>query len=580
MIISQVKQLSVKYIKLRRFSLKRKEVALVRKEVNITCKVCNKEFKTIFSFTGHLRNHSMTSKQYYDTFIKEDGEGICPTCGKQTNFKSFTEGYHKFCSISCLNKSDYIKEKSREASMRKWGVPHQLQSKEFKQQLMDKNMEKYGYTWKIETPEMREKITNSVQEKYGVDNVFADETVKKKLRKTQEEKYGGIGAGSPITKAKMEETNIRKYGVENVFASEEVVEKLHDIREEWIEKCEQENDVTLGMKLFEKFGTGFMQAKVVEPIIHNGSRFYRNSDIPYIEKCAELAKNNNVSLVEADVRCFVSSIFNIKTNIRNIIPPYELDIFVPDKKLAIEINGVYWHSTNRGKPKDAKLKKTIKCEKQSIQLIHINEFEWKNKRGICKSILLSALGIYETNINVDDCEIKEVSLPEANEFLDKNHIQGSISSSSYQLGIYHEGELVQLVTFNNDGKYAELLRVGTKLNTNIVGGFDRLMRTQPFNVVHSFVDRSKFTCDKYLKCGWKVCGETSPSYCYYKGDNCFSSQQEQELAQSLGTDFDKNKTFEQNLIDNKYLQVYDCGSFEVLYRKELIDESNEQNIIY
>lgn len=282
---------------------------MVRKEVDIICKICNKEFKTIFSFTGHLRNHSMTSKQYYDKYVREEGEGICPTCGKETNFNSFTEGYHKFCSISCLNKSDYHKEKSKETSLRKWGVPYPKQSKEYIELLREHNLEKFGYEWAIATPDVREKINTTVQERYGVSNVFADEEVKQKLRKTQEEKYGGTGVGSPTIRAKIEETNLRKYGVSNVFASEEVVEKLHNIREEWIEKFEQENDVTLGMKLFEMFGTGFMQAKVVEPIVYNGSRFYKNSDIPYIEKCVELAKHNNVSLIEADVKCFVSNVF-------------------------------------------------------------------------------------------------------------------------------------------------------------------------------------------------------------------------------------------------------------------------------
>lgn len=543
---------------------------MARKEVDIICKICNREFKTIFSFTGHLRTHSMTSRQYYDKYVRKEGEGICPTCGKETNFNSFTEGYHKFCSISCLNKGNYHKEKSRETSMRKWGVPHPLQSEKLKQQLIEKNMEEFGYAWKIGTPEMREKITDSVHEKYGVDNVFADETVKQKVRETKEEKYGGVGLNSPIIREKVKETNIQRYGVENVFASEEVIEKLHDIREEWVEKFEHENDVTLGMKLFERFGTGFMQAKIVEPIIYNGSRFYKNSDIPYIEKCYELSRGN-ISISEVEIGDFIERVTNVERNTRKIIPPYELDLFIQDKKLAIEINGIYWHSTNSGKSKDRHLKKTLACNKLGIRLIHINEFEWKNKRDICKSILLLALGIYETIIDVDDCEIREVNEPESNIFLDKNHIQGSISSS-YQLGVYYKNELVQLVTFNMVDEYTELLRDCTKLNTLVIGGFDKLMQTQPFEVVHSFVDRSKFPCDEYVEHGWKVVGETSPSYVYYKENECFSKQCEQYLAQLLGNEFDQNETIEQNLLRNRYLQVYDCGSIEVVYRKETIND--------
>ena len=231
-----------------------------------------------------------------------------------------------------------------------------MQSQKYKKQLADKHLKEYGYAWSIGTPEMREKITKSVQDKYGVDNVFADESVKKKVRSTKEEKYGGIGSASPIIRTKIEETNLRKYGVENVFASKKVIEKLHNIREEWVEEFEQEHEVTLGMRLFDKYGTGFMQAKIIEPIIYKGSRFYKNSDISHIEKCYGELKTN-VSLIEVEVQDFLTSICNIKKNTRNVIPPYELDIFIPDKKLAIEINGLYWHSTNCGKPKDSHLKR-------------------------------------------------------------------------------------------------------------------------------------------------------------------------------------------------------------------------------
>ena len=543
---------------------------MVRKEVDIVCKICNREFKTIFSFTGHLRNHSMTSKQYYDKYVKEEGEGICPTCGKETNFNSFTEGYHKFCSISCLNKSDYHKEKSKETSLGKWGVPYPKPSKEYIELLREHNLEKFGYEWAIATPDVREKINTTVQERYGVSNVFADEEVKQKLRKTQEEKYGGTGVGSPTIRAKIEETNLRKYGVSNVFASEDVMEKLHNIREEWIEKFEQENDVTLGMKLFEMFGTGFMQAKVVEPIVYNGSRFYKNSDIPYIEKCVELAKHNNVSLIEADVKCFVSNVFDIETNTRKIISPYELDIFVPDKKLAIEIDGVYWHSTNWGKPIDSHSKKTLACERIGIRLIHINDFEWVYKKDITKSIILSALGIYEDIINVEDCVVREVGLSESNKFLENNSIYGS-DSPSYQLGLYYNNNLVQLVTFINDGDgLVKLSRVCSKLNTLVLNGFDKLMKLQPFDIVHSSIDRSKFVNENYMDCGWKVVGTTEPSCSYYKRDELIRAEQlsTELVEQLLGGKFNPSETTEQNMMRNNYLQIFDCGTVEVLYRKE------------
>lgn len=115
-----------------------------------------------------------------------------------------------------------------------------------------------------------------------------------------------------------------------------------------------------------------------------------------------------------------------------------------------------------------------------------------------------------------------------------------------------------------------------RLNCAKNGGFDKVMKTQPFPVVHYFVDKSKFTCSEYTEHGWKVIGETMPSYVYYKGSECIDKQCEQNLMQLLGDKFNSNETPEQNLVRNGYLQVYDCGSIEVIYRKEAINDNKEK----
>lgn len=46
------------------------------------------------------------------------------------------------------------------------------------------------------------------------------------------------------------------------------------------------------------------------------------------------------------------------TRCRKVIPPYELDIYIPNKKLAIEYDGLYWHSEANGKNKQYHLSKT------------------------------------------------------------------------------------------------------------------------------------------------------------------------------------------------------------------------------
>ena len=46
------------------------------------CKICNEKH----DLRTHLKVHGITSKEYYDRFIKKPDEGICPVCGKETKF--------------------------------------------------------------------------------------------------------------------------------------------------------------------------------------------------------------------------------------------------------------------------------------------------------------------------------------------------------------------------------------------------------------------------------------------------------------------------------------------------------------
>lgn len=58
------------------------------------------------------------------------------------------------------------------------------------------------------------------------------------------------------------------------------------------------------------------------------------------------------SIMEKEIYDYIKSIltdsFEIQTKVRGIISG-ELDIFIPAKNVAIEFNGIYWHSELSGK---------------------------------------------------------------------------------------------------------------------------------------------------------------------------------------------------------------------------------------
>ncbi len=185
-------------------------------------------------------------------------------------------------------------------------------------------------------------------------------------------------------------------------------------------------------------------------------------------------------------------------NNREILNGKELDIYIPSKNVAIEFNGLYWHS-DKQKPFDYHKIKTELCNQKGIRLIHIFEDEWQNNKDIIKSIIKSSLGIYDRKIYARKCEIKELNNKEYKDFLVKNHIQGQINSS-LKVGLFYKNELVQVAGFGKSrfkSNELELHRMCTLLNTQVIGGFSKLCKylNQPFI---SYIDKSKFN-DLYEK---------------------------------------------------------------------------------
>ena len=88
-------------------------------------------------------------------------------------------------------------------------------------------------------------------------------------------------------------------------------------------------------------------------------------------------------------------------NSRTIIAPFELDLYYPEKKIAIEYNGDYWHSTIF-KDKDYHYNKFINCLNNGILLASIFESEWVTKCDLIKQYLYDTFNNAENNLSFDN----------------------------------------------------------------------------------------------------------------------------------------------------------------------------------
>ena len=92
--------------------------------------------------------------------------------------------------------------------------------------------------------------------------------------------------------------------------------------------------------------------------------------------------------------------FKIEKHNRDILYGQELDIYIPNERVAIEVNGDYWHS-DLFKNKEYHQNKALKCLNRGIQLIHIYEHEWMNRNtnNKIKNLILSNMQGREFDLN-------------------------------------------------------------------------------------------------------------------------------------------------------------------------------------
>ena len=281
------------------------------------------------------------------------------------------------------------------------------------------------------------------------------------------------------------------------------------------------------------------------------------------------------SKFQREITDFIRANFDgeIISNDRSLIPPFHIDILIPSLNLAIEADGVYWHSETVGRDRKYHLTKTNACKSRGINLIHIWDNEWYSKQDIVKSKLLSLLGKSET-IYGRKCKITEVDPKTAKNFLNNNHLQKSVNAKVC-LGLTYKDELVALMTFGKSRfgeNHWEMLRFCNKTYLTVVGGASKLFshfvkNYQPTSVV-SYCNLRWGTGRMYERLGFQCVKEnTGPNYMYFNRNgysakcDLFSRMKFQKhKLKDIVDFFDPNLTEWENMQLNGFDRVWDCGN--------------------
>ena len=325
-------------------------------KVKIKCDVCGVE-KTSHYFAYNKYLEKSTDNKYR-----------CGKCNIEIRKKTCIEKY----GVENIIQSTEIKEKRKKQFYKKYGVDHYNQLDEYKEKIKDTNKEKYGVEYPMQNEEIKEKQLKTTIDKFGVKCSLHNKLVNDKTLKTMIEKYG---VSNNMQNIKTQQ-KIIKNGLKT--KNKKILEKHKDIIEisgtTYLCKCDICGETyTINSHLYyQRIRQKTITCTNCNPIDSQTS-------------------GKELSLLQLIKESYDGEII---LNSRKIIKPFELDIYLPELKIAFEFNGTYWHS-NEYKETTYHSKKTEKCLKKKIDLIHIFEDDWDNNYDTIKEIILSKINNYE-----------------------------------------------------------------------------------------------------------------------------------------------------------------------------------------
>jgi hypothetical protein len=419
----------------------------------------------------------------------------CDICGKrkETRLRNYNLNTNKSkkdyaCCRKCAN------EKNKNTTIIKYGVENISQLKHIKEQKVRTSLINNNVEYPQQSEAIYQKSLATKKLKYNDENY--NNTTKRKI--TCLLKYGFEHAmlNSNISdKLKLKMSEILKHRIEN--SDKYLKLKIKNFNNSvYTFNCDCNKDHTFDIDyklLWQRIDSKSLLCTICNPID-------RHTSGKEIQLLNFIKENYSGKIIEND---------------RMILEGKELDIYLPELRLAFEFNGLYWHS-DINKSNNYHISKTNKCLEKGIKLIHIWEHNWDFKQDIIKSLILYNLNKFETEFFAKNCKIINISDVEIiKKFLNDNHIQG-YEKTTINIGLYHNNELVSLICFNKKDSNYEILRICNKLNYNIIDAELKLLKyfikKYKFVEIIVYVDRCYSQGELYSALKFNLISISQPNY--------------------------------------------------------------------
>lgn len=486
-----------------------------------------------------------------------DGAPVCELGNKKAFSKVKLQ--YSFCKSSCECKGRYLAE------------TYAAKSDEKKAEITAKHAEvmqnRYGAKSYLSSEHYREKLLNT----HGVDNIAKTQVAKEQAKVTNEDRYGGHH--SILTRKQVAETNNRRYGGPAPIASSVVRDKIKQTMQKRYGCDHPSHRILSG-------GAKDILFDSVAFVEFMASRSYTTAAIDLdvslstiINYCKkyQLTVDSGSSGYERDIAAFLRGHeISFKQNDRTIIRPRELDFIIESHKLAIEFNGLYFHSEEMV-GKNYHREKFLACKNAGYRLISINEDEWVFARKKIEGKLLNILGKSERGPGARKLVVSNIQRTISDSFFDQYHIQGRPGTTVESFGAFCGDELVGAMAFNKQRGTSEIELIRFCSNGLVYPGmfskmFKAAISKTAWGRVISFADLRYSEGDVYAANDFELVGEHSPDYRYFKQLRTYhkSTFTKKNIARRFDIDM-TGKTEREAMNDLGYSRIYDCGKLKYVW---------------
>jgi hypothetical protein len=465
------------------------------------------------------------------------------------------QGYKPFCSCKCAQASPDTQLRKEVTMLEKYGVKSGVLSPTIRAKQRTTCMDRYGSATPFQSAKIQQKVRDNTLEKYGVTSTALLPDVKAKQLATRQSRYGHDFIFQSVDTQDAIEANTRlEYGGRTLsqrHISPEVMDKLENV--DWMTNAYVNQTLSST-----HIATYLLHGEVTDTTV-----------LKYLNQhCIPIRKDQFRSSAEIEIANFINSFVSCEVSNRLIIHPYELDVVIPTKNIAIEYNGLYWHRESHvGKNKH--LLKTQLCEKSGYTLLQILEPEWYYHRSATESLIKRVLDVSPTKYHVNDCTAYPISRRDADWFFVENAITGISNQSKYFYGVRVDRQLVAVLAL--DGINNNVVRIDNfsyAIDTYVPGLLRQLMASfcKQYNVTKVIHQTDRRLPEQYVEeSGFKLVHTTPPVGYYFSIASktpflCSPNKFTKANIAAVVPDFDEQKTLYENMLDNKFDRFWDCGT--------------------